>query len=72
MQHDNSLFFATTASGMLGGLSRAISEQVSLSTISFPGIIDVAAYAVVSASVGYCVKVTMDVVHQWVRNRKSN
>jgi len=70
MQHDHSLSFATTASGMLGGLSRALSEQFSNTTITFPGVIDVAAYAVVSASVGYCVKVAMDLIYQRFRKGK--
>lgn len=70
MQHSHSLSFATTASGMLGGLSRAMSEQISLTTITFPGVIDVAVYAVVSASVGYCVKVTMDLISERFRKGK--
>ena len=60
MQHDHSLSLATTASGMVGGVGRAIAEQHSLSSISLHGVIDVAFYAVVSASVGYCVKVAWD------------
>ncbi|MEY2964182.1 MAG: hypothetical protein RL754_1443, partial [Bacteroidota bacterium] len=39
--------------GMVGGVGRAIAEQHSLSSISLNGVIDVAFYAVVSASVGY-------------------
>lgn len=70
MQHSHSLLFTTTASGMLGGLSRAMSEQVSLATITFLGINDVAVYAVVSASVGYCVKVAMDFISQQFRKGK--
>ncbi|HCS20161.1 MAG TPA: hypothetical protein DIW47_06300 [Bacteroidetes bacterium] len=60
MQHDHSLSIATTVSGMAGGVIRAISEQLAASTISLAGVIDVAFYAVVSASVGYCAKVLLD------------
>lgn len=64
MQHDHSLSLATTASGMVGGVGRAIAEQHSLTSISLHGVIDVAFYAVVSASVGYCVKVAWGLCHQ--------
>ena len=50
MQHDHSLSLATTASGMVGGVGRAIAEQHSLSSISLHGVIDVAFYAVVSCA----------------------
>ena len=61
MPYNHSLSLATTASGMLGGVSRAVTEQIPLSTITLSSVIDVAAYAVVSASVGYCVKIVMDI-----------
>ena len=72
MQHDHSLSLATTASGMVGGVGRAIAEQHSLSSISLHGVVDVAFYAVVSASVGYCVKVAWDYLFQSFRNRNSD
>lgn len=62
MQHDHSLSLAATASGMVGGVTRALSEEMTLTEISLHGIVDVAFYAVVSASVGYCVKVAFDVL----------
>jgi hypothetical protein len=71
MQHDYSLSIATTASAVVGGVTRALSEQMSSSTISVHGILDLAAYAVVSASVGYCVKLTLDLIYQKFRNRKT-
>jgi hypothetical protein len=71
MQHDHSLSLATTASGMVGGVGRAIAEQHALSSISLHGVIDVAFYAVVSASVGYCVKVAWDTLFKRYRNRNS-
>lgn len=60
MQHEHSLSLATTASGMVGGIGRAIAEQHSLSSISLHGVVDVALYAVVFTSVGYCIKVAWD------------
>jgi hypothetical protein len=61
MQHDHSLSVAATGSGMIGGVTHAISEQIILSKISLHGVVDVAFYALISASVGYCVKVVFDV-----------
>lgn len=71
MQLDHSLSIATTASGMVGGVSRALAEQQPLSSISLHEVVDVAFYAVVSASVGYCVKVAWDSLHQIYKLRKS-
>lgn len=71
MSHQISLSLATTASGMLGGISRAVTEQVPLTTITLSGVVDVAAYAVVSASVGYCVKVVMDLAHKRISKSKN-
>jgi len=70
MQHDHSLSLAATASGMVGGVTRAISEQMTLSAISLHGVVDVAFYAVVSASVGYCVKVTWDFLFSRIRKKE--
>jgi len=71
MQHNPNLSLATTASGMVGGVSRAMTEQLTLSSISLHGVVDVAFYAVVSASVGYCVKVAWDYLFQHYRKRNS-
>jgi hypothetical protein len=57
---------------MVGGVGRAIAEQHSLSSISLHGVVDVAFYAVVSASVGYCVKVAWDYLFHRFRNRNSD
>jgi hypothetical protein len=57
---------------MVGGVGRAIAEQHSLSSISLHGVVDVAFYAVVSASVGYCVKVAWDYLFQHFRDRNSD
>ena len=54
--HDHSLALATATSGMIGGVTRAVTEEMTLSTISLQGFFDVVFYATVSASVGYGVK----------------
>jgi hypothetical protein len=41
---------------MIGGVTRAVAEEMTLSTISLQGFLDVVFYATVSASVGYGVK----------------
>lgn len=69
MQHDHSLSMATTVSGMAGGLTRALSEEMTLSAISLHGVIDVSFYAVISASVGYGVKLAWDGLWQRVHDR---
>jgi hypothetical protein len=70
MPHDHNLSFTTTASGVVGGVTKAMSEQMTLSSISLQGITDVAFSAVISASVGYCVKVAWDVIFKKFRNPK--
>jgi hypothetical protein len=61
MPHNEySLSITTTASGVAGGIARAVSEQVTQTSISIHGIIDVAFYALVSATVGYSIKLILD------------
>ena len=60
--HDHSLALATATSGMIGGVTRAVAEEMTLSTISMQGFLDVVFYATVSASVGYGVKRLWDAV----------
>ena len=50
----------TTASGICGGLGKAISSNVVLADITLGGIVEVAVYAAISAVVGYGVKVLID------------
>jgi|TARA_B110001452_G_scaffold251162_1_gene239957 hypothetical protein len=54
------LSLATTTSGLFGGLLKAIADHASATNITLAGAIDVAAYAIISASVGYGVKLTLD------------
>jgi hypothetical protein len=64
--HDHSLALATATSGMIGGVTRAVAEEMTLSTISLQGFLDVVFYATVSASVGYGVKQLWDrLVARW-------
>lgn len=72
MQHNPGLSIVATTSGLLGGVSRALTEQISTSSISLSGVVDVAFYAVVSASVGYCVKIALDGAYQKLKSRKSD
>jgi hypothetical protein len=50
-----------TASGILGGLGKAVfSNQVILADISWKGTLEVTFYAAISAIVGYAVKIGID------------
>jgi len=60
MQSDISLSIATTTSGVIGGVTKAISAHLTLCSITMQGVGDVSFYALVSASVGYIVKVAFD------------
>lgn len=61
MPHEShGLSLATTASGLVGGLFKAVTDHASATTVTLAGAIDVAFYAIVSASVGYGVKLTLD------------
>jgi hypothetical protein len=61
MPHEShGLSLATTASGLVGGLFKAVTDHASATTVTVAGAIDVAFYAIVSASVGYGVKLTLD------------
>jgi hypothetical protein len=71
MQDNHVLSIVATTSGLVGGVSRALVEKLSVGSISFHGVIDVAFYAVISASVGYCVKVTLDEAYQKIKSKKS-
>jgi predicted CDP-diglyceride synthetase/phosphatidate cytidylyltransferase len=70
MQSNLSLSITTTASGMLGGVSKAISEKLTLCAITTQGVIDVAFYALISASVGYLVKVSFDSLKKSINSKK--
>ena len=71
MQSNINLSIATTASGMIGGVSKAISEHLTLCSISAQGVIDVGFYAFVSASVGYLAKLGFDSIRRNIKSKKS-
>jgi len=58
--HSDQLSLATTTSGLVGGLFKAVADHAAATTVSLAGVVDVAIYAFVSASVGYGVKLTLD------------
>jgi hypothetical protein len=51
-----------TSSGLFGGMSKALFANIVLSTITLQTIFEVAVYASVSAIVGYCIKMTIDII----------
>ena len=61
----------TTLSGLVGGLGKAITYKPILASISLTGVTTVAAYAAVSATVGYMVKCGMDHFSSVLQSRKS-
>jgi hypothetical protein len=60
-QHSHTSIF-TTASGVLGGVTKAITVKPILSEITLPGLSNVVIYAAASAAAGYIVKKSMDCV----------
>ena len=60
----NSIFI--TFSGLLGGMTKAISSGFILQQISYPQITEVIVYASMSAFVGYMVKLGIDTIRNKV------
>ncbi len=60
-QHSHTSIF-TTASGGLGGVTKAITAKPILTEITLPGLYNVVIYAAASAAAGYIVKKSMDCV----------
>jgi hypothetical protein len=58
-QHSHTSIF-TTASGVLGGVTKAITAKPILTEITLPGLSNVVIYAAASAAAGYIVKKSMD------------
>jgi len=59
-----------TTSGIFGGLSKAILLKVVISAITLQTIYEVAVYACVSAVVGYCIKIIIDLVANIFKSKK--
>jgi len=70
----NALF--TTASGVVGGVGKAITAKPLLLAITLPGLSTVIIYAVVSAVAGYVVKKGLDEfsfrIKNYFKKRKNN
>lgn len=60
-QHSHTSIF-TTASGVLGGVAKAVTAKPILTEITLPGLTNVVIYAAASAAAGYIVKKSMDCV----------
>ena len=60
-QHSHTSIF-TTASGVLGGVAKAVTAKPILTEITLPGLSNVLIYAAASAAAGYIVKKSMDCV----------
>jgi hypothetical protein len=60
MAHNQITSLIVTASGVFGGVSKAISSHFVLVNISFHGTVELAFYAAVSAVVAYGVKEGID------------
>lgn len=60
-QHSHTSIF-TTASGVLGGVTKAVTAKPILTEITLPGLSNVVIYAAASAAAGYIVKKSMDCV----------
>ncbi|MFH0895395.1 MAG: hypothetical protein V2A54_13245 [Bacteroidota bacterium] len=55
----------TTASGVFGGVGRAVSAN--LTGVSLDGMLEVAIYAAISAIVGYGVKLGIDKIKRLIK-----
>jgi hypothetical protein len=59
-----------TASGLFGGLGKALTAHLVLASITFQGIIEVSFYAAISALVGYGVKKGVDNLVKYFKKYK--
>ena len=60
MAHNQITSLVVTASGVFGGVGKAISSHFVLVNISFHGTVELAFYAAISAAVAYGVKEGID------------
>lgn len=60
MSHPTHTALFTTASGVLGGVGKAMSAKPLLLAITLPGLTTVIIYAAASAAAGYVVKKLLD------------
>jgi len=64
MSQNETNSIVSTASGMAGGMGKALSLNPLFATISMQAILEVALYAAVSALVGYGVKIMIDFIRK--------
>ncbi len=64
MQHHTHTALFTTASGVIGGVGKAISAKPLLLAITLPGLSTVIIYAAASAAAGYVVKRILDAAYK--------
>ena len=69
MAQNNINAFVSTTSGVCGGIGKAVTGNILLSTITFQSIGEVSLYALISAVIGYGVKITIDSI---VKPKKPN
>jgi len=62
MSQNDTNSIVSTASGIFGGVSKALSSHQTLANITLDGVADVAFYAAISAIVGYGIKVLIDYI----------
>jgi hypothetical protein len=60
----------TTTSGIFGGLSKVLFVNVLLASITIQTLCDVAVYASVSALVGYCIKMIIDLISKLFKSKE--
>jgi hypothetical protein len=60
MHQNNLTSIITTASGLFGGTARALTNDITLASVTPNGIAEVILYAAISALTGYAVKLGVD------------
>jgi hypothetical protein len=67
MQHHTHTALFTAASGIVGGVGKAISEKPLLLAVMLPGLSTVIIYAAASATAGYVVKRILDAISKKIK-----
>lgn len=60
MAQNNINAFVSTTSGVCGGIGKVVTGNILLNTITFQSIGEVSLYALISAVIGYGVKLSID------------
>ncbi len=64
MPHHSHTSIFTTASGVVGGVGKAITAKPLLMAVTLPGLSTVVLYAAASAAAGYVVKKALDSISE--------